>query len=182
MECDQIRFIFQHSSLYCLHTFLYVCMYVYMYVCMYVCIFVCMYEFLKLRKSDILDKKELTFRKSKWRNTFRVCLFWRVPQWLKRLLRKGTKMDSQVQKPTWKSDVWDRVLLSKNGYINHMKSREKCEQDTHPLKLGYTTCVTCSKIYKFLSHTEIVNQLRLFKVRSSPQYIGLLDGYGLPFL
>ena len=58
---------------------------------------------------------------------------------------------NQFQKSAWKCNVYDRVLLCKTGYVNHMESRGRREQDALPLRLGNTTCVICSKVCKSLS-------------------------------
>ena len=42
-------------------------------------------------------------------------------------------------------------FFSKVGYINYMKSCERCEQDIFPLWWDDTTCIICRKVSKSLS-------------------------------
>ena len=67
---------------------------------------------------------------------------------LKRELKKGTML---VQKHAWRCNVYDRILLFKTEYVNHVKFHERYEQDTLHLGRGYNACMIWNKICKSLS-------------------------------
>ena len=63
---------------------------------------------------------------------------------------EGIMLDPQVQELAWKCNVFDHVLLSKAGYVNHMKFHWECESDILSLRLRDNCCVICSKVCKSL--------------------------------
>ena len=98
---------------------------------------------------------------------------------LKRSLRKGSASlpDEAVK---WKCDTCSRILLSKAGYVNHMKSHERVPaESTHvlPPQPGDTTCAVCEKTCKTTAglkrhmkiHKDIIPQ------RSAVNPITVLD-------
>ena len=82
----------------------------------------------------------------------------------KRDVRKGEEIDFPAEVKTWKCEECDRVLLSKAGYVNHVKVHGKEQnQSTYahflPPKPEENTCVVCGKMCKssfgLKRHTKI---------------------------
>ena len=71
------------------------------------------------------------------------------------------RQSDQHQGSANECNIGDHVLLSKDGYVNHIKSREKCERDTRPLWLSETTCVICSKVFQ--SHSGFKRHIAVHK-------------------
>ena len=85
---------------------------------------------------------------------------------LKRELRKGCAHNLRSGYARWLCENCGRLLLSKAGYVNHLKSRENILQNTlvRP-QFDTTTCVICSKVCKSISglkrHMSIHNDVLL---------------------
>ena len=85
---------------------------------------------------------------------------------LKRELRRGCAYNLLSGFARWLCEKCGRVLLSKAGYVNHLKSHENNPQNTlvRP-QFGTTTCVICSKVCKSISglkrHMNIHNDVLL---------------------
>ena len=99
---------------------------------------------------------------------------------------KGSKMEMWHNERAmpggvkWKCDTCSRILLSKAGYVNHMKSHERVPaESTHvlPPQPGDTTCAVCEKTCKTTAglkrhmkiHKDIIPQ------RSAVNPITVLD-------
>ena len=74
---------------------------------------------------------------------------------LKRDTRKGIIRELPDDKPSWKCNVCERVLLSKAGYVNHLKSHAGSNNQSSytnlPPRPDSTTCVICRKVCKSAS-------------------------------
>ena len=71
---------------------------------------------------------------------------------LKRELRKGCTQNLPSGFAGWICETCNRVLLSKAGYVNHLKSHENNPPNTmvHP-QPDRTTCIVCKKVCKSIS-------------------------------
>ena len=67
---------------------------------------------------------------------------------LKRDLRKGKTENLPDISSHWKCETCGRFLLSKAGYINHLKSHQRCPTANLPPQPDSTTCAVCSKVCK----------------------------------
>ena len=125
---------------------IYVCMYtcMHVYVCLYICtMYVCMHVCSKWRHS--IKKDCNSFEKERLKHV-------RV----KRGLRKGTNPNLSDSTRTWQCNVCERVLLSKAGYANHLKSPNISQKQSDCINLlpspsTETTCVICSKVFNSVS-------------------------------
>ena len=111
---------------------------------------------LKLMKISVANWEDLCLERDKWRQS----IFQGVDNYesnrvarseLKRACRKG----DTVQGTLWSCEVCGRVLLSKAGYVNHMKSHQSCGSRTTPLlpvvplpASTVHTCSVCAKVCK----------------------------------
>ena len=106
---------------------------------------------------NMQDWEKLALNRAQWRNSVREgCSTFEDKRikyaQMKRGLRKGCHPDLPADKQSWKCGMCDRVLLSKAGYVNHLKVHENnwktASGDNLPPHLGNTTCVFCNKICK----------------------------------
>ena len=68
---------------------------------------------------------------------------------LKRDLRKGNVDNLPCDSANWTCETCSRVLLSKAGYVNHVKSHAREHvSSTIPPHPGSTTCAVCNKVCK----------------------------------
>ena len=68
---------------------------------------------------------------------------------LKRELRKGCADNVPPDSMRWTCETCERVLLSKAGYVNHLKAHQNTPIHRHVLaQPGITTCVICNKVCK----------------------------------
>ena len=67
---------------------------------------------------------------------------------LKQDLRKGKTENLPDISSHWKCETCGRFLLSKAGYINHLKSHQRCPTANLPPQPDSTTCAVCSKVCK----------------------------------
>ena len=145
----------------------------------------CIKNNLKSFKIPVDDWETLAMNRSEWRKSINkgaeVFERERVDRAeLKRGLRKGN-ISLPSDEISWKCETCSRVLLSKAGYVNHMKSHERAPTDvnTHllPPQPGVTTCAVCEKTCKTTAglkrhmkiHKDIIPQ------RSAVNPITVLD-------
>ena len=71
---------------------------------------------------------------------------------LKRALRKGNREDLPCDHANWICETCGRVLLSKAGYVNHIKSHiDRPSSSSVPQRPDSTVCVICRKVCRSAS-------------------------------
>ena len=102
---------------------------------------------------------------------------------IKRDVRKGKEIDLLGEMNTWRCETCSRVLLSKAGYINHIKVHEKEQKRSTyahlPPKPQEKTCVICSKVCKSSSglkrhmkvHKDAIPQMDAFNPVRTTSFI-----------
>ena len=109
---------------------------------------------LKKLQLDVSDWEKIAEDRAEWRRSIREgCKASEAKRMihtkLKRDLRKGVATNLEANTARWECETCGRFLLSKAGYVNHLKSHaQQLPQDILPPQPGVTTCVVCSKVCK----------------------------------
>ena len=122
---------------------------------------------LKQMKIDERTWEDVAHIRPAWRESVKAgCSYFEANRvqhvQLKRALRKGSHVNLAGRTSAWSCGECNRVLLSKAGYVNHLKSHEKylpaCHQRPDDL-----TCVLCKLQCK--SHSGLKRHLAVHKIR-----------------
>ena len=121
----------------------------------------CVKNNLKVMQLGVGDWEEKTLSRVEWRHSIRDgCRTFEDERLkhaqLKRDARKGGSTVSESDNlPSWKCGVCQRVLLSKAGYVNHIKSHDNNSKQSSytslPARPPNNTCVICNKSCKSTS-------------------------------
>ena len=135
----------------------------------------CISQNIKATGMDSGNWEEKTIDRVCWRSSVKEgCAFFEQTRTenekIKRSLRKGTATDLPSDLVVWKCDVCDRILKSKAGYVNHVKSHDPSKRVNYnvlPPRPAENVCVLCGKVCKSASglkrhmavHKESIPQL-----------------------
>ena len=141
----------------CMYVWIYVCVYAWMYVCVYIWMYVWMYVSSMYWKSTLIHGKCLqaikTNRGDLWRLDATSLELKRLDYAeLKRNLRKRTIRGVPGDVNSWKCETCGRALLSKAGYVNHVKSHVSSQahviHGSLPSRPQGHICLMCNKVCK----------------------------------
>ena len=114
----------------------------------------CLKDTMKVQDIDYKNWEETAMNRAKWRTEVRKgCKSLHQKKTerakLKRDLRKGNTGNLPSDSACWKCETCGRVLLSKAGYVNHLKSHQRNPPTTIiPPQPDSTTCAVCNKVCK----------------------------------
>ena len=118
----------------------------------------CVKNNLKVLGMDVGNWEKVAENRASWRSSVKEgCNMFEKQRLkhakLKRAARKGNNINLTGELKTWNCETCGRVLLSKAGYVNHLKAHTHVQTQSRytsllPPKPDSTTCVVCNKVCK----------------------------------